>query len=221
VGRDRTAPDPFGPFEDQDFASSPRQKDSGDESVDAATNNDDVERSSHAARPPFAVRLDSVSFDVRRGARGSNGMTVDICCDMVVDRFEDLDAWQVADELRIEVYALTATGAASVDFKFCNQIRDAASSATRNISEGFGRFYPGEFARFMDFSIASVMEIQDWLPGRHPTKAFHNRPDPKGTSAHLTVPTGLERPEAVSAVLSLPSRSTGTEGEQPTNVERS
>ena len=82
---------------------------------------------------------------------------------MVVDRFEDLDAWQVADELRIEVYALTATGPASKDFKFCNQIRDAASSATRNISEGFGRFYPGDFARFMDFSIASVMEIQDCL----------------------------------------------------------
>jgi four helix bundle protein len=82
---------------------------------------------------------------------------------MVVDKFEDLDAWQVADELRIEVYALTATGRASEDFKFCNQIRDAASSATRNISEGFGRYYPEEFARFMDFSIASVREIQDCL----------------------------------------------------------
>jgi len=82
---------------------------------------------------------------------------------MVVDKFEDLDAWQVADELRIEVYALTATGAASQDFKFCSQIRDAASSAARNISEGFGRYYPGDFARFMDFSIASVMEIQDCL----------------------------------------------------------
>jgi four helix bundle protein len=82
---------------------------------------------------------------------------------MVVDKFEDLDAWQVADELRQQVYALTATGPASQDFKFCNQIRDAASSATRNISEGFGRYYPGDFARFMDFSIASVMEIQDCL----------------------------------------------------------
>jgi four helix bundle protein len=82
---------------------------------------------------------------------------------MVVDKFEDLDAWQVADELRIEVYALTATGPASQDFKFCSQIRDAASSVTRNISEGFGRFYPGDFAHFMDFSIGSVMEIQDAL----------------------------------------------------------
>jgi four helix bundle protein len=39
-----------------------------------------------------------------------------------------------------------ASGPASKDVKFCNQIRDAASSATRNISEGFGRFHPGEFS---------------------------------------------------------------------------
>ena len=69
---------------------------------------------------------------------------------MVVDKFQDLDDWQVADEVRHEVYALTATGPASNDFKFCSQIRDAAASATRNISEGFGRFYPGDFAHFMD-----------------------------------------------------------------------
>jgi four helix bundle protein len=93
----------------------------------------------------------------------AKGTVVDSSRGMVVDKFEDLDAWQVADELRIEVYALTATGPASQDFKFCNQIRDAASSATRNISEGFGRFHPGDFAHFMDFSIASVMEIQDCL----------------------------------------------------------
>jgi four helix bundle protein len=90
-------------------------------------------------------------------------MVVDGRFGMVVEKFEDLDARKVADELRLEVYALTATGRASQDFKFCSQIRDAASSATRNISEGFGRFYPGDFAHFVDFSIASVMEIQDGL----------------------------------------------------------
>jgi hypothetical protein len=36
---------------------------------------------------------------------------------MEVEKFEDLNAWQVADELRREVYALTATGPASQDFK--------------------------------------------------------------------------------------------------------
>jgi four helix bundle protein len=115
---------------------------------------------------------------------------------MVVDKFEDLDAWQVADELRVEVYALTATGPASQDFKFCNQIRDAASSATRNISEGFGRFYPGEFARFMDFSIGSVMEIQDCLQDGVARKHFTADQVRKGrslTERSLQVSKGLKR----------------------------
>jgi four helix bundle protein len=61
------------------------------------------------------------------------------------------------------VYALIASGPASSDFKFRDQIRDAAASATRNIREGFGRFHPHDFARFMDYAIASTMEVQDCL----------------------------------------------------------
>src|SRR5437773_6871340 len=82
---------------------------------------------------------------------------------MIAKQYEELDAWQVADELRREVLMLTETGPAHHDFKFRDQIRDAASSAARNISEGFGRFRPPEFARFMEFSIASTMEVQDLI----------------------------------------------------------
>ena len=82
---------------------------------------------------------------------------------MGVRRYEDLDAWKAADELKREVYALTETGPASKDFEFRNQIRDSAASATKNIAEGFGRFRPADFARFMDFSISSTMETQDSL----------------------------------------------------------
>src|SRR4029077_15924591 len=49
------------------------------------------------------------------------------------------------------------------DFKFCNQIRDASSSACRNTSEGFGRFRPAENARFLEFAHASLSEVQDGL----------------------------------------------------------
>ena len=82
---------------------------------------------------------------------------------MVAKRFEDLEAWQLADELKREVYALTATGPASKDFKFRDQIRDSAASMTKNIAEGFGRFRPSDFARFMEFSTASTMETKDSL----------------------------------------------------------
>ena len=79
---------------------------------------------------------------------------------MVAKRFEDLEAFQVAVELKREVYALIATEPASKDFKFCNQIRESAASAPRNIAEGFGRFRPAPFAQFMAIAIASTMETQ-------------------------------------------------------------
>jgi four helix bundle protein len=78
-------------------------------------------------------------------------------------RYEDLEVWQLADELKREVYALVRTGPAARDFKFRDQIRDSSASSTKNIAEGFGRFHPGEFARFMEFAVASAMETKDSL----------------------------------------------------------
>jgi four helix bundle protein len=70
----------------------------------------------------------------------------------VARRYEELEVWQIADELKLEVYVLIATGPASRDFGFRDQIRDSAASTTKNISEGFGRFRPAEFARLMEFA---------------------------------------------------------------------
>ena len=80
-----------------------------------------------------------------------------------VRRYEDLEAWQIADELKREVYALTAKCPASRDLRFCDQIRDSAASSTKNIAEGFGRFQPGDNARFVEISLASTMETKDSL----------------------------------------------------------
>src|SRR6478735_5331603 len=80
-----------------------------------------------------------------------------------VRRYEDLEAWQIADELKREVYALTATGPAARDLEYRNQIRESAASSTKNIAEGFGRFHPGDNARFVEISLASTMETQDSL----------------------------------------------------------
>jgi four helix bundle protein len=80
-----------------------------------------------------------------------------------VRRFEDLDAWQLSVELRDLVYRMTETGAVLADPRFRAQIRDAAAGPPRNISEGFGRFEPGEFANFTRFAKASLMETQNHL----------------------------------------------------------
>ena len=37
-----------------------------------------------------------------------------------------------------------------------NQLLDAASSVPANLVEGFRRYSPGEFPRFIDYSLASL-----------------------------------------------------------------
>jgi four helix bundle protein len=73
-------------------------------------------------------------------------------------RYQDLVCWQLADELEKLVVELTATGPASKDFTFRDQIRDSSSSATRNMAEGFGRFRPAEHAHFLRIAKSSLME---------------------------------------------------------------
>jgi len=82
---------------------------------------------------------------------------------MRIDHFRDLVTWQLADELRQEVFAFTETGPAARDFEYRDQIRDAIGSACRNTSEGFDRFRPKEFARFLEFARGSLGETQDGL----------------------------------------------------------
>jgi four helix bundle protein len=74
-------------------------------------------------------------------------------------KFEEIVAWQLADELRQQIVAVSGTGSFSKDFKLSAQIRDAANSASANIAEGFKRFNPREFGQFMKYSRASLAEI--------------------------------------------------------------
>jgi four helix bundle protein len=82
---------------------------------------------------------------------------------MGVNDFRDLAAWQLVNQLRAEIIAFTAKEPCCRDFKFCNQVQDAISSACRNTSEGWGRFRPGENARFLEFAHGSICEVQDSL----------------------------------------------------------
>jgi four helix bundle protein len=82
---------------------------------------------------------------------------------VVARHFIDLIAWQLADELRRQVIAFTSKTPCSRDFKFCSRIRDAADSSCFNTAEGFGRFRPKEFERFLGFAKGSLEEIQDAL----------------------------------------------------------
>jgi four helix bundle protein len=80
-----------------------------------------------------------------------------------VKEFRDLVAWQLAHELKCEVFAFTAAKPAVRDFRYRDDIRASSASAPANICEGFGRFGPREFARFLSIAKASLQETQNHL----------------------------------------------------------
>src|SRR5688572_6729266 len=77
---------------------------------------------------------------------------------------EDLVAYQIAVDLKIQISALLERTAAGRDLRFNGQIRDAAESMASNIVEGHRRYNPAEFANFLRYSRASIAELQERLP---------------------------------------------------------
>jgi four helix bundle protein len=65
--------------------------------------------------------------------------------------------------LKLGIYRLSEQPNVKRDFRFCDQIRDAAASAPRNIAEGFGRRSHADFARFLDVARGSLAECQNHL----------------------------------------------------------
>lgn len=82
---------------------------------------------------------------------------------MTAGSFKDLRAWQLAYAFKLGIYELTGHGSLACDFGLRDQLREAAASAPSNISEGFGRFDPSDFARFVKIAKASLVECQNHL----------------------------------------------------------
>jgi four helix bundle protein len=80
-----------------------------------------------------------------------------------IERFEDIEAWQMARELRRTVYQLTRTKPFATDFALVDQIRRAAISTGSNIAEGFERGGNREFIQFLSQAKGSAGEIKDQL----------------------------------------------------------
>ena len=77
--------------------------------------------------------------------------------------FKDLQVWQVARELRTELYRLAKLLPDFEKFGLASQIRRAASSVTANIAEGFGRFGYQENAQMCRQARGSLYELRDHL----------------------------------------------------------
>ncbi len=77
-----------------------------------------------------------------------------------IERFEDIVAWQKAEELSLCVYDVFRT---CKDYAFRDQIQRAAVSVMNNIAEGFERQGNREFRKFLYISKGSCGEVRSML----------------------------------------------------------
>ena len=82
----------------------------------------------------------------------------------MVRRYQDLECWQLADELKREVYRLLKDSPkAASGFDFARQLRRSASSGPANIAEGFAYFRHKEGAKFVRVAKGSLAETHNHL----------------------------------------------------------
>jgi four helix bundle protein len=82
---------------------------------------------------------------------------------MRINRFEDIEAWQLARDLTRKVYGLAKKTKFAHDFGLRRQIQDAAGSSMHNIAEGFDSETNPEFVRFLRYAKRSCTEVQSEL----------------------------------------------------------
>jgi len=76
---------------------------------------------------------------------------------------ENLKVWQLARDLKREIYNISDMFPKKEDYCLTSQIRSAAVSITANISEGYGRYHYQENLQFCRISRGSISETIDHL----------------------------------------------------------
>lgn len=82
---------------------------------------------------------------------------------MKITSFEDIQAWQNAQDLVDHIYEMSGKGKFSKDYSLRDQIRRATISIPSNIAEGFSRESNQEFVRFFFIAKGSAAEVQSQL----------------------------------------------------------
>jgi four helix bundle protein len=74
--------------------------------------------------------------------------------------FEDLEVWQQAHELAVEVYKLARQFPADERFRYTDQICRASTSIPTNVAEGTGRYGKRDFKHFLYIARGSLEETK-------------------------------------------------------------
>ncbi len=81
----------------------------------------------------------------------------------LIEKFEDLEVWQLAKNVANQIYDITSVGKFSQDYVLRDQIRRAVVSIFSNIAEGFERNGNKEFVQFLSIAKASCGEVRAQL----------------------------------------------------------
>lgn len=76
---------------------------------------------------------------------------------------EDLEVWQRAHRLTLDIYRATEGFPRAEVFGLRSQIRRSAGSIGANLAEGCGRWSDGELARYLQIAMGSASELQNHL----------------------------------------------------------
>ena len=87
-----------------------------------------------------------------------------------VETFEDLEIWNKAIDLYVEVYTISEKGVLKNDFSAKDQLKRATLSISNNIAEGFEYENNLQFMRFLRYSKGSAGEVRSMLHAFHKTK---------------------------------------------------
>jgi four helix bundle protein len=79
---------------------------------------------------------------------------------MIVQKFEDLEIWQLSKVLCKEIFKLSSREPFCNDYRFRDQIRASSGSIMDNIAEGFSRGGNKEFIQFLSISNGSCSEVR-------------------------------------------------------------
>jgi four helix bundle protein len=106
--------------------------------------------------------------------------------------FEKLDVWRKSIELSDHVYTVTRPFPTDERYGLTSQMRRASVSVASNIAEGSGRGSNPDFARFIEFSYSSLMELvtESTIAGR------------QGFLSQLNLDETYKRSEQIARMLS-------------------
>lgn len=79
---------------------------------------------------------------------------------MGIKRFEDIIAWQKAQDYAVEIYSEFNK---MKDFGFKDQINRSVISISNNIAEGFDRSSDADFIRFLYIAMSSCSEVKSMI----------------------------------------------------------